>query len=126
MKNYRATFKGKLIVLTPEEWKLVRERFDVKSAVDEGDEYVIRISCFLCEKYVSLSCRGCTFNKFRLPSKVSGGCVRVMESLVGAGDGKHTAIEIRESKISWNKELDKQGRAEVMKIHKALSGMKLS
>lgn len=56
------TFRGHKISIRNDDWRKLKERFNVENAERDGDEdYVVRISCSLCLRYKY--CMGCPLNE---------------------------------------------------------------
>jgi len=81
MKKYVAKWKSKKIVLNPDDYKILLERFDLSNFVKETSHrrhgpslgkpvsYLTNsISCPLCKTYLDNNCRGCPFDIHSSPA----------------------------------------------------------
>jgi len=113
---------GKTVRISNENWKGLRERFNLNYARRYKNTYVIRVACPLCEifkRYAFQACvsrngRVCSFKQF---STGHIGCMAFFQKLFRNGppfDGSW------KNKISWQAEKDKQVRIQLNRIQKLM------
>jgi len=112
---------GKTVRISNENWKGLRERFNLNYARRYKNTYVIRVDCPLCRIFkpraqdcISKNGRTCSFRQF---SAGDVGCIVFFNKLFRNGllfDGTWR------DKILWKAEKDKQVRKQLKRIQKLM------
>jgi len=107
---------GKTVKIRNDDWKKMRERFDVDKAWWDGGYYKISTSCPVCDRYV---CPNCPFHVFVTKDEL--GCINFLEKLLkpmhfGAGN----------EEISWSKSKNKLARKQLGQILKMMDKIEAS
>jgi len=76
MKKYIAEWRGKKIVLSQDDYKILLERFDINNFETIHGRPLNLIHCSLCYKYKE--CGGCTFDLYRKDV----GCIKIITEVL--------------------------------------------
>ena len=105
-------FKGHKISICNDDWRRLKERFDVKNAEqDEFNNWSIQIPCSLCKRYRKRfgNCGKCPLDEIR--GEFLGGCANLLNSILKK---EYAGFSVNE--ISWFPEENRQARRQLKAI----------
>ena len=117
------TFKGHKISIRNDDWRKLKERFNVERAEKDMSGYRIRKLCSICKRYylrdASDSCENCPFHE--IPHSLCEPCMVILNSLFVVNKFESTINYIR-----WIKCDNRQARRQLKAILRRMEKVEAS